>query len=310
MSYSDVVMADAPLGYWRSKAPGVNQGDQVADSTGNGHNLFIWQSPADAPSLISGSADPAISYDAGENFWDGGDPPHRLPFNLTAAVSLSFWMRPALAPVNGSTNRDVVKKGAFYGTELALVGSEIKLFGVITTGASVVTYTLTPAAVLALGSVYHVGFSYDSVTGQIKAYLNGALDSQNAVAPGTLLTNSAGAAFVMGAFSDVAHGYVGDLDECALYDHVLAPARFLAHYQAGAGAVSTTTTAFEAELLAGGFDAKQRGLMAGPAYKLRRIYLDGVADPAAHTLAKTNPKQLKALTDNGKLASFDAITAP
>lgn len=58
------------------------------------------------------------------------------------------------------------------------------------------------------------------------------------------------------------------------------------------------------------FPSPAIGLMQGANYKLRRAYLDGVADPAAHTIAKGNPRQLKALQVNGKLASFDAITAP
>jgi hypothetical protein len=58
------------------------------------------------------------------------------------------------------------------------------------------------------------------------------------------------------------------------------------------------------------FNGTQRGLMAGAALKLRRAYLSGFSDPAAHALAKNHPKQVKALTDNAKLASFDAITGP
>lgn len=58
------------------------------------------------------------------------------------------------------------------------------------------------------------------------------------------------------------------------------------------------------------FAAKDRGLMGGAAYKLRQHYLAGVVDPLAHALAKNNPRQVKSLTDNGKLASFDAIAAP
>ncbi len=72
--------------------------------------------------------------------------------------------------------------------------------------------------------------------------------------------------------------------------------------------MATTTTAFEAEILA--FTAGERGLMAGPAYRLRTLYQQGFADPTAHTLAKFNSRQVAALTRNNELASFDAITAP
>lgn len=73
--------------------------------------------------------------------------------------------------------------------------------------------------------------------------------------------------------------------------------------------MAATTTAFEAELIAGAFSGRDRGLMAGPAYRLRQLYQAGAVDPAAHTLAKGNAAQVAALTANAKLASFDAITA-
>jgi hypothetical protein len=74
--------------------------------------------------------------------------------------------------------------------------------------------------------------------------------------------------------------------------------------------MATTTTAFEAELLAGGYTLTERGLMAGPAYKLRQLYLSGVVDPAAHTHSKNNPKGVAAMNSKGKTTSFDAITGP
>ena len=74
--------------------------------------------------------------------------------------------------------------------------------------------------------------------------------------------------------------------------------------------MAATTTAFEAELLAGGFTLTDRGKMASAAYRLRQNYAEGVADPAAHTDAKSSPVVVEALTRTGKLASFDAITAP
>jgi hypothetical protein len=71
-----------------------------------------------------------------------------------------------------------------------------------------------------------------------------------------------------------------------------------------------STTAFDAALLVAypGPGVRARGLQAGANYKLRQYYLAGITDPTAHTLAKNNPRQLKALTDAGNLATFDAIT--
>lgn len=73
---------------------------------------------------------------------------------------------------------------------------------------------------------------------------------------------------------------------------------------------NSTTADFEAMLLSGGYSLRDRGLMAGAAYHLRRLYRDGMVDPAAHTTAKNQPKQVKALNDNQMMLIFDAITAP
>jgi hypothetical protein len=74
--------------------------------------------------------------------------------------------------------------------------------------------------------------------------------------------------------------------------------------------MATTTTAFEAELLAGGYTLNERGMMAGPAYKLRQQYLSGAVDPAAHTNSKNNAKGVAMMNNKNKTTSFDAITGP
>jgi ABC-type arginine/histidine transport system permease subunit len=74
--------------------------------------------------------------------------------------------------------------------------------------------------------------------------------------------------------------------------------------------MAATTTAFEAEILAGAFNLTDRGLMAGAAYKLRRAYLDGNADPVAHNIALANDVEKDALVRCAELVSFNAIAAP
>ena len=74
--------------------------------------------------------------------------------------------------------------------------------------------------------------------------------------------------------------------------------------------MAATTTAYEAELLAGGYTMTERGLMAGMAYRLRQSYLAGMTDPAAHTNSKINAKHVAMTNNKNKMISFDAITAP
>jgi hypothetical protein len=76
--------------------------------------------------------------------------------------------------------------------------------------------------------------------------------------------------------------------------------------------MAATTAAFEAEILAlfPNPGSRDRGLMAGAAYKLRQSYLAGMADPAAHSNATNNTAQVDALNRNNEMASFTAIAGP
>lgn len=72
--------------------------------------------------------------------------------------------------------------------------------------------------------------------------------------------------------------------------------------------MAATTAAFDISIQA--YAPSERGLMAGASYHLRQLYQAGMTDPAAHTAAKSNIRQLSKLTAKSELASFDAITAP
>ena len=50
-----------------------------------------------------------------------------------------------------------------------------------------------------------------------------------------------------------------------------------------------------------------RGLCAGPAYRLQAVLRGWAARPARQTLALNNPRQVEALNRCGFLASFNAI---
>jgi Concanavalin A-like lectin/glucanases superfamily len=225
------IMADVPLGYWRNRS-GQPHGGHVPDSSGNGLYLVVWQAVTDAPSLIaSDPSDLAWHLDAGENFWSE----NRWPaLDLTGDLSLSFWMRPTIF---GDADRDVVRKGHQYGTYIATGTS--RLTGLIASAAAGERATVN-GPVMTPGGVYHVGFTYEVATGTIRLYLNGALATAEAVhPPGTAVQANNVVNFVCGAYSDVAHGFDGDLDEVAVYGHLLPPERIHAHYVAGSGPALT-----------------------------------------------------------------------
>lgn len=240
LSLFDEIMADGPIGYWRNRSGSVN-GGPVTDHSGSGHPLEVFAAsgaPADAASLIATEpTDPATTFIASQNFWN---PPRYAAFDLTTAVTISFWMRPAAWAINGSIWRDTVKKGTNYGVELNDTGH---LVGHAAPGGTVVFTSINngiefqaPQQVLTIGQIYHVGFVYNGAINSIDVYVNGVPDSHWRGAPdGASLLITSGNSFVCGAFSDASHSYLGDLDEIALYNKVLSPERILAHYQAGIG---------------------------------------------------------------------------
>lgn len=69
--------------------------------------------------------------------------------------------------------------------------------------------------------------------------------------------------------------------------------------------VPKTTTAFDASIMK--YPPSQRGLMAGANYRLRRYYVNGMADPVAHTAAKLNPAHRETLTALNEMTNFDGI---
>ena len=74
--------------------------------------------------------------------------------------------------------------------------------------------------------------------------------------------------------------------------------------------MAATTTAFELELLAGAFGLRDRGLMAGAAYRLRQLLPRRRRRPGRAHRREEQPAPVEALTDSAMLVSFDAILGP
>lgn len=241
------IITDNPMMYHRQRDGKIHAQWVDDDSPGGAGDMLVWDpnggEVTDVPSLVATeTTDPAIKYIAGTNFWSGGSnlSPGQVFYRAgtTSDVSLSFWMRPSATGLTfPSSYRDVVNKGTQYGIEI----SASKLRGVAylsgftcRTDDAVPEVVLAPQTTLVVGQIYHVGYSYERATSTISVYVNGVLDSQWVGGSTNIsISDAPSNNFVMGAFSDVNHGYDGELDEVALYHTALSPTRFAAHYNAG-----------------------------------------------------------------------------
>jgi hypothetical protein len=212
MPYSDVVMADAPVGYWRLA--------DLTDSSGNGLALTQGGTVTDVPSLLA--SDPAngakrffTDYQV-DRLTHADDPLLRL----TSAFSMEAWVKPAFVDrfqilqkfqsyslylrTDGKFRAEVYTSSGFYGAESTTIATS--------------------------SGVYHVVGTFDG--SNVRLYVNGALEATTPT-PGTPLNNTN--QFCLGADPGNAGGWWGVIDEPAVYHTVLTPARVLARYNAGVG---------------------------------------------------------------------------
>jgi hypothetical protein len=201
------IMADAPLGYWRTKSG--------ADETANALTLTGFNTPADGTSLdASNTGNPSIALNGTNNLFDNT---LYAALDLTGNLSIACLIKPTSLTVSGA---DVVRKGNQYGL---FIDTNSKLQGLCRIGGSPVT--VVGATTLAVNTTYYVGMSYDGAN--IKAYLNGVQDGVQAATGAVDVTH--GAAFSIGIF---ANGFTGFIDEVALYSAALAGSRFAAYASA------------------------------------------------------------------------------
>jgi hypothetical protein len=223
------LLADAPVGYWR-RADGQ-------DSSGHALHLTPFNDaaggagyPQDAASLIlTAPTDPGIAFVPGSNLWN---PEAYAAFELTAAVSLSFWAKPASI---GPQDRDLARKALQYGTYLRADG---RICAFINQANGVGITTLASSTVATAGVTYHAAMAVDVAAGTFSLFVNGQQEASVAITSDPLVTLLG--SFVLGEFSDNAHAFDGTIDEVALYNTALAPTRLLTHYQAGVSSSAIT----------------------------------------------------------------------
>lgn len=223
MAYADVVLADSPAAFWRLEE---TSGSTIADSSGNGRTLTA------TSATLTGSTGLT---DLGSGATLDGSSSHLsadiTPIPGTASVwSVEFWTTTTTG--GGSTTAIVAEANGGSSTSHWYVGTS----GGFVTAAFRVSATLnqvTGTVVINDNAPHHVVVTFNGTTGAVSIYVDGALDTTGTSATGTYAPTR----FSIGRLprSSITGYYAGTVDEVALYESTLSPARILAHYESGTG---------------------------------------------------------------------------
>jgi hypothetical protein len=229
-SYVEEVQSDTPANWWRLGEPATSAPakDQMGLQDGAYHvpGVTLGQKGA-----IANDPDTAMALDGvngamlvpGTLFDFGGSPP----------FAIELWVSPGAPPPADAadTDRRLVSHrtdSPYFGWYLVIDDTQRLGFTMWDSNATVASITSSP---IAQGQFSHVVVSADGTT--LTLYVNGA---SVASGPEANITAMKANEVAFGSVSDVdGEFFDGTLDEPAIYTHALAPARVLAHYQAGIG---------------------------------------------------------------------------
>lgn len=214
--YSDLVMADSPLGYWKL---GETSGTVAADTSGNGHDGTYVSCTLGAPAIANNNnGDLAVLGNATSSQITVGAV--SALYGLNRSFAIEAWIKPA----------DVTKSSGIWsagngGFCMRRSGTSIEFL------RDYVASITTIACGFANGFRYHVVVEVDSA-GNYSLYVNGVVKGT-----GTFSATFTGAYLRLGAdgkdSTTVGTFLDGSIDEIAVYSHTLGATRVAAHYQKG-----------------------------------------------------------------------------
>lgn len=215
-NYSEKVLEDAPLGYWRL---GETAGTNADDSSGNNNDGTYQNSPTlGQAGLIENDPDLAVLFDGTD---DQCDFPNNL-FLSSNRPTIEVWIKPSVLP-NAVT--DIVQIiSTVSKIYMRTTGSNLITFTVVTTGGSV---TVTSTTALTTAQPYHLVGRYDGST--VKLFVNG-VEEDSASQGGNLDFPAAVVSRIGGSTGGA--GFINAVfDEVAFYNYPLNPDRIQKHYQ-------------------------------------------------------------------------------
>src|SRR5579883_1857627 len=245
--YSSTVLSQQPVGYWRlneTTPPPVPPvlATNIGSVGAGGNGVYVSANRGVAPgAIVSEPSNGAVSF-AGLVSSNRVRIPYQPQWNPSGPLTVEFWAKPAqtgalecpAASVEFISTPAQRNGWLFYQGNSTLSDGNGWLFRQYNQNGLT---SLTSASVnmtLDTNQWYHVVGVFDGTN--IITYVDGVPGATNVfTAPPRPNTNSA-IPLTFGARADGSAGYFtysGKIDEAAVYDSALSPARVLAHYQAG-----------------------------------------------------------------------------
>jgi hypothetical protein len=225
-AYSQVVLGDNPLSYWRLNE---STGTVAADATGARNAAYVNGPTLGTASGVTGGGTTARFVYGNWSSVDAGD---AFDFTGLAPFSAECWLQRTTTDENSS--HDVLHKNKYidwnnqHGWDLGVTAANdadpskrAKAWAMRYNGASVAP--LYSTTTIDAGPWYHVVTTYDGTT--MRLYVNGALEGSVATAMSIADSTE--------AFKVTEGSFDGAVDEVAIYGYALSGAQVGEHYTAG-----------------------------------------------------------------------------
>ncbi len=223
LTYRAAVLADHPLAYWRMADLGATAHDEMGSFDGT----YAGTCQPGVAGALAGDPDPAVAFDGTSCCVTIGDV---LSFTGTAPFSLEAWVQHvnnAGEPFQMIVSRESRSSGPIDG--YALVDGRDAPSGLYAERAIAATNDLTAHDPFPDATYVHVVSAYDGA--MLRLYTNGALVQ---TAPDARAMPTFSAITRLGCQPDMTGQYfTGTIDEVAIYDQALDPARIALHHDIG-----------------------------------------------------------------------------
>jgi hypothetical protein len=222
-AYSDAVLADEPVGYWRLGEP---SGTTANDSAGSNAGVYGPLPQQGVDSLVP--ADPANAAAA----FDGDDDrvaiPHAEAIAPEEQVTVEAWVEPDELPLTD----DPVEAPLFAGLVVKPGAYALQLFGsrpefTMVRGEDRIR-ARAPIGTVSAGSAYHLVGTYDGAN--VRLYVDG---EQVGATPLTGAIADEERDLSIGAWRDGVEHVDAVVDDVSVYDMALSPAQVEEHWEIG-----------------------------------------------------------------------------
>lgn len=223
-TYRGTVLNEHPVSYWRlDDASGTIAGDETVANPGT------YTAPTlGVAGLLSTDADTAVGFDGTSSDVRIGQ---AGSLDLTGALTLEAWIKPASLPTAGVSRSILAKPGSYA---LQLVGPSAA-FTIVQLGVR--RTVMAPAGVIAAGGTYHLVGTFDGATERL--YVNGVQVATSAVTGAADLTIGG---VHIGSWDGASEFFGGTIDEAAVYSKVLDATSVAAHYNVSKPDLGTPTS--------------------------------------------------------------------